>query len=232
MVEKICSHCGTPVLVELQYCPGCLRAVSQQNQDEPVAVMTVAPDAQGTRIERIQAKWDDFATWLTPGANPPPSEKDDPQFAYKMPSAFATMSMTAAYTRVVCPNCLRVQRAAADLPPSAMLTCDVCLHQFPGSFAAEFRKGADLECFQCGVTTFCVNGSNITHCPNCKVTVKKARDPEKAKIFAVLAFVGFAIFLGFSHAVATHTVPQFLLWFTVASVFTFVGFLTMVALGF
>lgn len=194
--------------------------------------MTVAPDALGTPLERIQSKWEDVAAWLSPSPTPNPTEKDDPRFAYKMPGTFAPMSISEGYTRVVCPNCLRPQRASLDQSPSAMVMCDVCLHQFPGSFAAEFRKGADLECFQCGVTTFCVNGSNITHCPNCKTHAKKARDPEKARAILFLSVVAFLLLVGFSHAVVTHTTSQFLFWLCIASAFTFFGFITLVALGF
>ncbi len=233
MVEKICSHCGTTVLVGLQYCPGCLRALSNQDdRTEPPAALTIAPDAKGTRLERLQSKWEDVATWISTSSAPAPSEKDDPRFAYKMANGSMTMAISESYTRIVCPKCLRPQRASIDLPPSAMVMCDVCLHQFPASFAAEFRKGADLECYQCGITTFCVNGLKITHCPNCKTSAKKVRDPEKAKVIAFAAAVAFLLIAGFTHAVATQTTSQYLLWVCVASVFTFFGFLTLVALGF
>jgi hypothetical protein len=97
--------------------------------------------------------------------------------------------------------------------------------------AAEFRKGADLNCLNCGVTTFCVNGLKVNHCPNCNIQVERPRDPEKAKLIGLAGVIGFLIVTGFVHAAATQTMPQFLVWLCVGSVFTFFGFIAMVALG-
>jgi len=229
MVEKICSHCGATVLVGLEYCPSCLRSV--QSQDKGVGKKP-ATDAQETRLERLQSKWQAVAALFNPNATPQPVEKDDPRFAYNKSGGAATTSMSEGYTRVVCPKCLRAHKTPFNQSPSARVMCSACLHQFPASLAAEFRRGADLNCFHCGVTTFCVNGLKVNQCPNCHIPVKRPFDPEKSKLVAIAAVVASLLLIGFGHAVATQTTSQFLLWLCVGSVFTFFGFIAMVALGF
>jgi len=230
-VEKICSHCGATILVGLQYCPSCLHSVGSQrkNPDQAVAV-AIAPDAQGTRLERLQSKWDDFVSWLSFSSTPMPVGKDDPSFAYKTGDAGAT-SMSEAYTRVVCPSCHRPNRAPLNQSQSGRVMCTSCFHQFPASLADEFRKGADLNCFHCGVITFCVNGLKVNQCPNCKTQVVRPRDPEKAKLIALAGVVASLLLIGFGHAVATQTTSQFLLWLVIGSIFTFLGFIVLIALG-
>lgn len=232
MGEKICRHCGATVLVGLQYCPSCLRSIrGKANRGGKGAAVATASDVNATRIEWLQARWEDFVSFFTPGAAAA-VEKDDPRFAYNKPGTVATMAMSEGYTRVVCPSCLRPHRAPLDQSPSARVMCNVCMHQFPASLAAEFRRGADLNCFHCGVTTFCVDGSKVHECPNCKMHVNRTIDPERTKLMTFAGVVGLLILAGFGHAVATQTTPQFLLWLCVGSVFTFFGFIALVALGF
>lgn len=139
--------------------------------------------------------------------------------------------MSEGYTRVVCPKCLNAQRAPLNQPATARLICTSCFHQFPASMAAEYRKGADLNCFHCGVTTFCVNGLKVNQCPNCKIEVTRPRDPEMAKLFALAAVVISLVLIGFIHALATQTTSQFLIWLCIGSIFVFFGFVVLAALG-
>ncbi|MGV3618008.1 MAG: hypothetical protein ACO1SV_22000 [Fimbriimonas sp.] len=218
MVERICRHCGATVLVGLQYCPGCLRPLRTGGEGRDSAV---AMEARESRLDRISTKWNEFVVWFTSGAATNPGVKEE----------VVTTTMSEGYTRVVCPKCQRPHRAPLNQSPSARFVCAGCFHQFPASMAAEFRKGADLNCFQCGVVTFCVNGLRANHCPNCKARVTRTRDPETAKLILLAAFFAVLILVGFGHSVATGTTPQFLLWLGIGTVFTFFGFIVMVALG-
>lgn len=220
MVDKICSHCGATILVGLKYCPGCLKGVSHRGNGANSAV-AVAPDARGTWLERVGTKWHAIVDWFSPSANLY-------DLTYK-PEALTSMS--EAYTRVVCPKCLRPHRAPLNQSPSARVICHGCFLQFPASMAAEFRKGADLNCLHCGTSTFCTNGLRVNQCPNCQTRVERARDPEKVKLLALASFVLASILIGFIHAAATQTMGQFLVWLCIATVFTAVGFVVMVALG-
>ena len=139
--------------------------------------------------------------------------------------------MSEGYTRVVCPKCLVAQQAPFDQPSGTINTCSSCRHEFPGAFAAEFRKGADLACFECNTTTFCITGLKVKRCPNCKSDFKK-RDPELAKITMVGIAIAVILLIAFGNAVATGNTSQFLMYLGMGSVFTFFGFITMVALGF
>lgn len=227
MSEKICSHCGATILVGLQYCPSCLRSVRTQGKGGQRAA---AISTDETRLERFQAKWENLVSWFSPSATQIPLGKDDPAFAYRKPSG--TASMSDAYTRIVCPKCQRPHRAPLNQAPTGRVMCHACFHQFPASMATEFRRGADLNCLHCGVTTFCVNGLKVNQCPNCKVDVTRPFDPERTKLIALAGTIGFLIFAGFCHSVATQTTPQFLGWLCVGTVFTFFGFIALVALGY
>jgi len=231
MVEKICSHCGSTILVGLQYCPSCLRVVRHSDQGAAQAV-AVAPEAEGTWFERLQARWQDLTHGINSYLTPMPVEKDDPAFAYNRSKGIVTTTMSEGYTRVVCPKCLRPTRAPLNQSPSARFTCTACFHQFPANMAAEFRRGADLNCLNCGTITFCINGLKVNHCPNCRSQVDRPRDPEKAKLVLLVSVTSSLLMAGMLHAAVTQTMPQFLVWLAIGSVVAFFGFIAMVALGF
>lgn len=255
MIEKICSHCGTTLLVGLQYCPGCLRAIdgrvgkefadpASELVSEPTDDGAVGADSFFLDLETI---WANLVFPLKscycrllglPEPYSPPAIPvvyrggDKARFAFKEPSANATLSLSAGYTRVVCPKCLCAQQAPLDLSPSDVITCRACMHPFPGSFAAEFRKGADLECFRCGVTTFCVSGLRVTTCPNCRFSTQRvtAKTRIKPRVLATVAALVFLAF--FANSIINKTTTHFLVGLCVAIVSSAVGFVTLVALGF
>ena len=247
MSDKICSHCGATVLMGLQYCPTCLRAVENEVADSAsIATLSsqesVNPEPQ---MSDLQTSWANLVYPLKstgyqilgrPEPPAPPAVQtqysaDDPRFARK-PNGAATMALSISYTRVVCPRCQNVQRASIELSPSEVVSCRACGHRFPGSFAAEFRKGADLECFQCGVTTFCVSGLTDPKCPNCRFQAQHGSGNTKVKpgVYVTLVALLFIAFL--AHAVATNTTPQFFIVLCVGCVGSFVGFVTLAALGY
>jgi len=254
MFEKICSNCGTTLLVGLQYCPGCLRAIDRGYEGTVESFESNTPtdaaddgsvgsDSFFLDMERI---WDNLIfplkcfycrlvhqrEPLNPAPVPSAYRPKNTRYGPRDAKAHPTLVLTPGYTRVVCPKCLSAQRASLDLSPSEVVTCRSCMHPFPGSFAAEFRKGADLECFRCGVTTFCVSGLKVTTCPNCRFGSQNvvAKTKIKAKFLAAVAV---SVFLGFfAHAIITQTTTHFIVGTCVAIVGSFLGFVTLVALGF
>ena len=247
MAEKICNHCGTILLVGLQYCPGCMRAIdgdavpvvhkTEAAPEESSAADTFFVDLE-TMYERTVYPAKSLYAYvfkLPEPASPPPVPAVSRGFAARSnhgQNTRPTVSLGSAYTRVACPKCQRPQRGAFDLLPADMLTCQFCQHRFPGSFAAEFRKGADLECMACGVTTFCVTGSRVTVCPNCRF--KSNRIAPKARLrFKIAAAIVYCAFLGFFvQAINNHTTAHFLFRTCLALVAAFFGFIIMIALGF
>lgn len=243
-MEKLCSHCGTTLLVGLQYCPGCLRVIDSRRSSDlaPLQPQRIDPAAEA-RISDFDIAWDHFFFpvkvayhWifrLPPPYEPPPIRTGFSGIGPKKKSSDPnSMRLSLSYTRVVCPKCLRAYRGRADLSPADLITCEGCAHCFPGSFAAEFRKGADLECFRCGVTTFCVTGLQVTHCPNCRYDANATQVVPSMKL-KVLATVASLLFIAFFfNALATRTTSQFFLGVCIACVSSVVGFVTMVALGF
>ena len=262
-MEKVCRHCGATVLVGLEYCPGCLRAIEPKKGSASAAstpdselalrgapaisIRSAPPDLPPGFRRDIKDNWLIFSynwkatrcAWFKKPEPPIPPlvqrafvRRETPVQDYREPKAPANMALTLSYTRVVCPNCQRVQRGDVNLSPHDLVTCHACQHQFPGSFAAEFRKGADLQCYQCGVTTFCVSGLQHIVCPNCKSRAARADresvpKPQAYVTLAALAFIGFLL-----HAIATHTAPQFFVGVCVVCIGSMVGFVTMVALGY
>ena len=255
MIEKICSHCGTTLLMGLQYCPGCLRVIQTRRSADmakPAAksqeINDLTPDGKlsmDSMITDFRVTWGNLVypikgqlsvVFKKPyPAEPPPMPSarraDEQHFGYREKNATAKMRFSEAYTRVVCPKCHRTQKRPLDQTPSDLITCINCSHPFPGSFAAEFRKGADLECFQCGVTTFCVSGLQLTVCPNCQSHSHGMVPRTRLKPKVLIAvFVGLFL-LFFSGSVVTNTTPQFLTWAVLTFVGSAVGFVTLAALG-
>lgn len=229
MNEKICRHCGASLLVGLDYCPACLHPARDLPPTvDSVPKATVAPGADGTRWERFQDRWHEVIGWFDPRT----ANATDPDAGPSDQTSTGTATISEAYTRIVCPKCQRANRAPADQAPSDRVLCRHCLHQFPAASASEFRRGADLNCYRCGVTIFCISGIKISQCPNCKNKVVRHRDPEKHRLFVMVTVVASAVTAGLLHAIATQTTSQFFLWLCIATVFTFFGFITMVALGF
>ena len=262
-MEKVCRHCGTTLLVGLQYCPGCLRHIEPKRDAEaksatldPGIALRGAPTAPISKPGPYEPPgfWRDIKdNWLIFSYNTkagrcalfrkpeppiPPAvqrafvRRETIQPAYEEPRAPANMALTLNYTRVVCPKCQHVQRGDPELSPHDVVTCRACRHQFPGSFAAEFRKGADLECYQCGVTTFCISGVTQIVCPNCRARADRGDGQSKVKpqAYLTLAFLAFA---GMTlYAVANHTAPQFFVGVCVVCLSSAFGFVTMVALGY
>jgi hypothetical protein len=233
-------------LVGLQYCPGCLRAIDGGRGKDHDAFTPEIGQEDGVGLDSfyldIEAKWANIVyplksafCWLfrlPEPKSPPPVPvvyRAQPSGPFRpMPS----LALTAGYTRVVCPKCLGSQQAPLEIPPSEMIKCHACSHQFPGSCAAEFRKGADLQCVRCGVITFCISGLKITTCPNCRYSTERVTAKTRLKP-KILATVAASIFVGFlANAVMTQTTTQFIVGTCLAIVGTLVGFVTMVALGF
>ncbi len=209
MSEKVCSHCGSTLLTGLQYCPWCLQVIEAKAQD-PVDRIP-AWDKLQTSIDRLIGVPE--GTDATPIANP-------------------TLALSPPYTRIVCPKCQRPQQAPITLSPSELIICHSCNHPFPGSFAAEFRKGADLECFRCGITTFCVSGLKVTACPNCKSHPTETTEYTGVKLGVLGGLVGSLFFISLVHAVLTKTTPQFLIVSCLAALCSVVGFATLATLGY
>ena len=254
MIEKICGHCGTTLLMGLEYCPGCLRLIQNRTNSasnkasRSQEINDLTPDGKLSMDSMIT---DFHVTWANlvypikaqlsvllkrpyPAEPPPmPSARraDDQHFGHREKNAAAKMRFSEAYTRVVCPMCHRTQRRPLDQAPSDLITCINCSHPFPGSFAAEFRKGADLECFQCGVTTFCVSGLQLTTCPNCQSHSHGVVPRTRLKPKVLIAVFTLCFLLMFSGSIVTNTTPQFLIWAVLTFVGSAVGFVTLAALG-
>ena len=256
LIEKICSHCGATLLLGLRYCPGCLREIETRRVENLVispADLDAETDAAPARRIGSDSMLPDLEVSLARAFYPlrstlclwfgrplpeaPPAiaasaPQDSAVFSAPEPHKLATMALSGSYTRVVCPKCLNAQRASIEVSPADVLTCRVCNHEFPGSFAAEFRKGADLECARCGVATFCVSGLAVTTCPNCKFSTQRvtARTRIKPKVLASIVALG--LLGAFGHAIATQTTTQFIVAVCVICVGSAIGFVTMCALGF
>lgn len=254
MFEKICSHCGTTLLVGLHYCPGCLRAIDRHESDSvELAVLGIEPEAAddatfgadsffldldrtwANLIFPIKAAYHRLRGWPEPSAPadvPKSYRVNDTRSPFGKPDSRPTLTLSAGYIRVICPKCLSALHAPLGFSPMEEVTCGVCSHEFPASFAAEFRTGADLECHRCGVTTFCVTGDQVTTCPNCRFSTEKVTAKTKIKL-SVLASVAATVFLGlFTRAVMTQTTTHFIVGTCVAVIGSIIGFVTLVALGF
>ena len=233
----------------LQYCPGCLRAIEgrrdkeiQASTPEPAPTKKIGVDSLFVDLE---ASWDNMIYSMKsnicfllgrpepprPPTVPATYGRDSARFAFGNSNLPATMALSEAYTRVVCPKCQNVQRTSPELSPFDVVTCRSCRHQFPGAFAAEFRKGADMECFHCGVTTFCVSGLKDPTCPNCKFKAQKVRAKTRLKPGVLLGFAVSILLFFFVHSIVTRTTTQFVVGFCVACIGSLIGFVTLVALG-
>ncbi|MDR3688827.1 MAG: hypothetical protein P4L46_05560 [Fimbriimonas sp.] len=246
MSERICSHCGTALLVGLRYCPGCLKEIEDRRPAGPVS-SSQTTDAPHTTLDiwvhDLHAAWAGMLYPLKSALcqvlqrpipeEPPAVQSRSYRAAEREQRPPAHLYLTPGYTRVVCPQCLAAQRATLDLLPSAIIVCEYCKHPFPGSFAAEFRKGADLMCGRCGVTSFCVSGLRVTTCPNCKLDSRRSRSIGllKPKVLAIFAAPAVLVAIGFGISYATHSTSHFLLGLCVFGVESVVGFVTLAALG-
>ncbi len=249
MLDRICSHCGSTVLVGLQYCPGCLRAIEKthflgkpatpaDNADSGVGADTVGSDLSLSLAHTFYPLKSNLAILLRRPVPPEPPpipvgyKEDESRFGKRRQVEPSRMALSLGYTRVVCPKCQSVQRCAMDVSPSDIIKCRACHHRFPGSFASEFRKGADLECYRCGVTTFCVTGLHEPSCPNCRNREQRVRAKTRVKPGIVVAVVAAILFVVLSLTTVTHTTPQFLVWLSLTCIGSIIGFVTLAALGF
>jgi len=199
MTDKLCSNCGTTLLVGLQYCPGCLCAIdgAAASRYEEISEESVGADSFYVDLETVCANLlypvkAGFCRLfrLREPKSPPviPSNTRGYRARFgkreREPEPASTLSFAFGYTRVVCPKCMTAHKAPMELEPSQVVMCNSCTHTFPAAFAAEYRKGLDLHCSRCGVTTFCVSGHRVKSCPNCKlISINGVR---KAKIKAMV----------------------------------------------
>src|SRR5476649_409416 len=253
MLEKICSYCGTTLLVGLHYCPGCLRAIDRGRGNEGAEGANLAQLADGDAspgpdsffydlntiwsnlIYPIKALYHRLLGWPEPSLPsivPTTYRTEGPRSTLHHPNERPALSLSPGFIRVICPNCQSALRAPLGFSPSEAVVCGVCSHEFPGCFAAEFRTGADLACARCGVTTFCVTGDKVTTCPNCRYSTEKVTARTRIKLKVIVAVIG-TVFLGFlTHAFLTQTTTHFIVGTCLVLVGTVIGFIVMVALGF
>lgn len=254
-VEKICGHCRATLLVGLHYCPGCLRPIDSrslqsniesspsQNEADPYEDGPIDVDSMGSDLRLMWANaiyplkaairhWRGQPQLMPPKPVPRQHGRDLSRFKNMEQMAKRSMVLSASYTRVVCPHCQFVQRRPHDLLPSDMITCERCQEEFPGSFAAEFRKGADLECMRCRTIIFSVGGLVNVDCPTCASEWILIRSRNRVKKRAILGTVGVTLLAGLVMALATNTTPQFVTGFVVIVIGSSLVFVTLVALGF